>query len=54
LELHYIEKDIEMSSANGLDINLDESWIENSALNKKIGLRKIKCKINIEGDILLN
>jgi hypothetical protein len=49
LESHYLENDIEISTANGLDIDLNESWINNVSENKKIGLRKIKTKIDTEG-----
>jgi hypothetical protein len=33
----------------GFDIDLNESWLNIYSDNKKICLRKVKCKINTEG-----
>jgi hypothetical protein len=46
LESHFIANDIEIID-EGIDINLEDSWINNLSQNKRIILRKIKCNIDI-------
>jgi hypothetical protein len=46
LESHFIANDIEIIE-EGIDIHLEESWINNLSPNKRIVLRKIKFNIDM-------
>jgi hypothetical protein len=45
-ESHFLATVIEIID-EGIDINLEESWINNLLQDKRIVLRKIKCNIHM-------
>jgi hypothetical protein len=48
LEAYYLAQDIEVYDA-GIDIGLDETWVNNLIQNKRISLRKVKCRVKTKG-----